>query len=225
MIRALLAALLLAGCATGPIPLPTASPAGSPTAPNSTPTLIATPAGPTPAPTQSEPSPGVSSSPSAVFIDGTYRVPDDVPPGTYRTIDFATECYWTRLRGFESGLSDIIASRIGAGFQVVTIGERDAGFDSVGCGAWTDELVTVLESRTEFGEGTYIVGADIDPGVYASAEGLSCSWERLAGFGGTRRQRIERVFVADGDMARVNIEETDAGFSSSGCGSWRRVDD
>ena len=163
-----------------------------------------------------------------MFIDGTYRVPDDVAPGMYRTIDFATECYWTRLRGFDSGLSDIIASRIGAGFQVVTIAERDAGFDSVGCGAWTDELVPVLESRTEFGDGTYIVGVDIDPGFYRatpSDEALSCSWERLAGFGGTRRQRIERAFVEAGERARVNIEETDAGFSSSGCGTWRRVDD
>lgn len=153
------------------------------------------------------------------FGDGTYRVPDDIAPGTYRTTTYTDNCYWTRLSGFVSGLRDLIASRIGSGYQVVTIGEQDAGFDSVSCGTWTADLGRVTDSQAEFGEGTYVVGTDILPGEYTAVGGASCTWERLGGFGGTRRERVERVLRA-GEQPRVTIEATDVGFSSGGCGTW-----
>jgi hypothetical protein len=194
---------------------PTSTPTFRPTStPTSQPTPTASPTStPTPPPTPSEP--------SIEFNDGTHLVPDEVLPGTYRTTIYTADCYWTRLSGFESGLRDLIASRIGSGYQVVTIGPRDAGFDSVGCGTWTNELIPVLPSNTEFGEGTYIVGTDIVPGEYVAGDGMSCSWERLGGFGGARRERIDHGFVSDGEPPQVTIEATDVGFTSSGCGDWR----
>ena len=162
-------------------------------------------------------------SPSVVFGDGTFRVPDQVRPGTYRTVRAADECYWTRLSGFRNGLADLIASRISAGFEVATIEEGDAGFDSVGCGAWTDELVQVTATRSEFEEGTYIVGTDLDAGEYVATGGTSCEWARLSGFGATDGEVVDRGFAEPATQPRVTVAATDVGFTSGGCGVWRLV--
>jgi hypothetical protein len=208
--------LIVVGCTTAAIdPTPTADPAPT-VSPMPTPTDR-----PTPSPS---PSPSAAPTPEVAFGDGTHRVPEDVAPGTYRTTTFTTNCYWTRLRGFESGLKDIIASRIGSGFQVVTIGRRDRGFDATSCGDWTADLSAVVGTRTEFGDGTYIVGTDIAPGRYTADEGTGCEWARLRGFGGTRRQVIDRAIVDDGEPPVIKIKPTDVGFTSSGCGMWRALD-
>ena len=162
-------------------------------------------------------------SPSVVFGDGTFRVPDQVRPGTYRTVRAADECYWTRLSGFTGGLADLIASRISAGFEVATIEEGDAGFDSVGCGEWSDQLLQVTAIRSEFGEGTYIVGTDLDAGEYLAAGGVGCEWARLAGFAATDEEVLDRGFGDRATQPRVTIAASDVGFTSGGCGVWRRV--
>ncbi len=163
--------------------------------------------------------PGVS--PQIVFGDGTLRVPDQVAPGTYRTLRPVDECYWTRLGGFTGGLGDLIASRISAGYEVATIYESDAGFDSVGCGGWTDQLLQVTATKGQFGEGTYVVGVDMDPGTYVATGGESCEWARLSGFGATESEVIERGFADPAGPPRVTVTSTDAGFTSGGCGGWR----
>jgi hypothetical protein len=164
------------------------------------------------------------SAPTFAFGDGTFRVPGQIAPGTYRTVRPATECYWTRLSGFTGGLGDLIASRISAGFEVATIEETDAGFDSVGCGEWTAGLRAVTQSRSQFGEGTYIVGTDIEPGTYTAAAVGSggCEWARLAGFGGTDEEVVESNVVLREALARVTILPSDAGFTSGGCSTWSR---
>jgi hypothetical protein len=128
------------------------------------------------------------------------------------------------LSGFTGGLGDLIASRISAGFEVATIEETDAGFDSVGCGEWTADLRAVTQSRSQFGEGTYIVGTDIEPGTYtAGALGSGgCEWERLSGFGGSGQEVIESNVVIREALARVTILPGDVGFTSGGCSPWSR---
>ena len=158
-----------------------------------------------------------------VFDDGTFRVPGQVRPGTYRTVRPRDECYWTRLSSFTGGLADLVASRISAGFEVATIEEGDAGFDSVGCGEWTDQLVQVTAIRSEFGEGTYIVGTDLDAGEYMATGGTSCEWARLAGFGATDEEVVDRGFAEPAAQPSVTVAATDVGFTSGGCGVWRRV--
>ena len=150
-------------------------------------------------------------------------MPGDIAPGTYRTIAYTIDCYWTRLAGFDSGLADWVASRIGSGYQVVTIDDDDAGFDSESCGAWTDELSAVTASSTEFREGTYIVGVDVVPGSYVASEAENCYWARLAGFGGLDGERLEEELTS-GDQPIVTITATDAGFTSNGCGTWHEAE-
>lgn len=186
-----------------------------PPTPSPTPRPTATPSSqPTPSPT-----PSPHPTPDVAFADGTWRIPDDIAPGTYRTVGLPENCYWTRLRGFESGLEDLIASRIGEGTQIVTIGPDDAGFDSIGCGGWTTDL-RPPDMPSGLSAGTWRVRDDFLPGTFIASEAESCIWERLSGFGGTRRERIERGSAVDGVLPSVVIEPTDVGFFSSGCGVW-----
>lgn len=74
------------------------------------------------------------------------------------------------------------------------------------------------DDRT-FGDGDHIVGSDIRPGTYRIRDSASlCYWERLSGFGGTLGE-----IIANGSGSgffTVTIKKGDAGFSSSGCGTW-----
>ena len=74
---------------------------------------------------------------------------------------------------------------------------------------------------TTFGDGTYIVGVDIQPGTYRNEGAGSCYWERLSGFGGA----IDDIISNDNNdaIAIVTIATSDAGFSASRCGTWTRI--
>lgn len=72
--------------------------------------------------------------------------------------------------------------------------------------------------RTEFGNGTHIVGTDIAPGTYRSNGEDGCYWARLSGFGGTTSEIIANSFARGPQV--VTILPSDAGFESSRCGRW-----
>lgn len=153
------------------------------------------------------------------FFDGTHEIGVDIPAGTYRTEFDTSGCYWARLSGFGGSVDDIIANSFSSGYQVVTIGRRDVGFESTGCDFWTSDLSAVTDSDQQFGEGTFIVGTDISPGTYQSSDGDSCYWARLSGFGGTLQDIIANDFGSGGG-AIVQIRAKDVGFTSTGCGTW-----
>jgi hypothetical protein len=70
-----------------------------------------------------------------------------------------------------------------------------------------------------FGDGTFTVGTDIQPGTYRTRSGSpGCYWERLKGFSGTFGDIITNDNT-DGP-AVVTIAASDKGFQSSGCGTW-----
>ena len=73
-------------------------------------------------------------------------------------------------------------------------------------------------------DGTWRVGADIEPGTYRNSGEDGCYWERLSGFSGTSDDIIANGFP-DGDAAIVTIQSTDAGFLSEDCNVWFPVDD
>lgn len=73
--------------------------------------------------------------------EGTWSVPDQVKPGTYRTTVPADSfgCYWARLKDLSGGADAIIANGTadkGASTNV-RIAATDKGFQSQGCGTWT----------------------------------------------------------------------------------------
>jgi hypothetical protein len=156
----------------------------------------------------------------ATIEDGTWFVGDEVAPGTYRLREPPFFCYWARLGGFSGSLGDIKANGTESSYAVVTIGSKDTGFESSGCGTWTKDLSRVTASRTQFGAGTFIVGTDIKPGTYRSSGGGTCYWARLRNFGGALGGIIANGLASS--RAVVTIRSTDRGFTSSGCGSWTR---
>lgn len=163
---------------------------------------------------------GASSSTRFTFGDGMHRVGRDVPAGTYRAPNARSGCYWARLKSFSGNLDAIIANGNANGPAIVTIGRRDAGFESTRCGRWTSNLRRITKSKTRFGPGTFIVGTDIAPGTYRGRGG-SCYWARLRSFGGTLNSVIANGNGTGGSVI-VTINRGDKGFESSRCGTWTR---
>ncbi|MGY1714191.1 hypothetical protein ACI78R_07025 [Geodermatophilus sp. SYSU D01106] len=69
-----------------------------------------------------------------------------------------------------------------------------------------------------FGDGTYMVGTDIQPGLYRSDGGSGCSWKRLSDVSGDYDAVLAWEF-ADG-QTYVEILPTDVAFSTDDCGRW-----
>jgi hypothetical protein len=103
---------------------------------------------------------------------------------------------------------------------LVTIKRTDRGFETSGCGRWTNHIVRITKSKTRFAQGTFIVRLDVAPGTYGARGGSKCYWSRLRSFTGGLN-----AIIANGNPrghAVVTIKRTDRGFSSSGCGTWTR---
>lgn len=183
----------------------------------------------TPAPPTATPEPSPTPTPSAfTFGEGVKIVGENVPPGIYRSTGpgggLFDSCYWERLSGFGGTLDEIVANEFADYRQVVEIKGSDAGFNSEGCGEWTDDLSPITaEPTAPFGDGVWIVGVDIAPGTWQSEtppDG-SCYWERMSGFGGELDDIIANEFTESQQV--VTIQPGDVGFKSDGCGTWTLV--
>jgi hypothetical protein len=78
---------------------------------------------------------------------------------------------------------------------------------------------TPTPTYAHFGDGTFQVGKDIQPGTYRTRVGSpNCYYARLKGFGGT----VDDIIANNNTDAPaiVTIAATDAGFESEGCGTW-----
>ena len=188
-----------------PIPTATATPT-----PTNTPIPTATA---TPTPTNT-PIP----KPWTQFGDGTWIAGADIVPGVY-SAPGGSGCYWERLSGFSGGFGDIIANDSSSGGrQIVTIDASDAGFSTNNCGEWIP-LSESFTPTTTLTDGTWVVGDEVDPGVYSAPGGSGCYWERLSGFSGEFGDIIANDSSSGGRQI-VAIDASDAGFSTNNCGEW-----
>ncbi|HYN69997.1 MAG TPA: hypothetical protein VEX41_07295 [Candidatus Eisenbacteria bacterium] len=163
------------------------------------------------------PSPSPTPRPAVEFADGTYTVGVDLAAGTYRLREPAPACHWARVSGFGGTLADDIAFANVTGFAVVEISPTDKGFRSEQCGTWSSDLSAVIPGPP-FGDGTYIVGADLQPGTFRSDGTGQCLWQRLSGFGGTLDEVVDGEVVSG--PATATIQPGDVGFRAFGCGTW-----
>jgi len=72
-----------------------------------------------------------------------------------------------------------------------------------------------------FGDGTYMVGKDIQPGTYRTRVGSpGCYYARLKGFSGS----VDDIIANDTTDAPavVTIKASDKGFMSQNCGTWTK---
>lgn len=77
------------------------------------------------------------------------------------------------------------------------------------------------------GDGQWLVGTQagrVKPGVYRSAYGKLCYWERLAGLSGKYVDLIANGGFRNGPQL-VEVLASDYAFTSQGCGTWERVTD
>jgi hypothetical protein len=73
---------------------------------------------------------------STIEADGTYIVGTDIKAGKWRSSG-GDLCYWARLKNFGGTLGAIIANKnVMSGKALVTIGSKDKGFRTSGCGTW-----------------------------------------------------------------------------------------
>lgn len=143
----------------------------------------------TPQPT-STPEPTVTEN-TYLIGTGTYIVGTDIEPGIYFGIagdSLFSSCYWARLNDLSGDLNSIIANENAIGQYYIEIKETDYAFESA-CGLTKLEGVPEpTEFKRVLEAGTYIVGRDIEPGLYKGQAGEdimeSCYWARLSGVSG-----------------------------------------
>jgi hypothetical protein len=76
-----------------------------------------------------------------------------------------------------------------------------------------------VDTHPHFGDGTFKVGTDIQPGTYRTRIGsVGCYYERMKDFS----NGVDSILDNDNtdSPAVVTILATDAGFKSSNCGTW-----
>ena len=163
----------------------------------------------------------------ASFGSGTWLVGSEVRPGLYSaSLGADGYCFWGRFSDFTGAPEDLLAGSFAVGNALVLVDEGDAGIYSDDCGTWVLSSALPEQSPlTVFGDGVYLVGAEVVPGTYEtrSIEDGLCVWSRLSGFRGTDLERI--VSVASDSSGFVTVLESDLGFRSTGCETWRRLED
>lgn len=156
------------------------------------------------------------------YGSGMYVVNDDIEPGIYRSEGGVT--YFERLAGFSGELNDILANEAFlSGPIYVEIKSTDVAFNTEGSGKWYkidfDEYKG--DMLTSFGDGYYIVGKDIIPGRYRSANGCDY-WARLKDFSGELNSIITNSAFDEGIII-VEIQSSDFGFQTQGA-NWEKID-
>jgi hypothetical protein len=139
---------------------------------------------------------------TAVVLD--YQLVMSAGKGPWTTIDDGTGVNTTFTIG---GLASGVRHR----FRVVAV--TDIGTSK------PSSAKTVTPKAPSFRRGTRQVGRNVEPGRYVAPGSSFCYWARLSGFGGDLGDIIANGIVIRGQVI-VDIQPTDVGFKSSGCGTW-----
>lgn len=158
--------------------------------------------------------------PVTSFGAGTFVVGSDVEPGRYFAESPSDQCTWALVaRSFQVGGTRERGTR-----PIVDIEPSHLGFASTGCGTWSADPAARPRLGTTFGDGAFIVGVEIEPGRYHAANpSEECVWQRLHRFAGEIEGGPHDDHVAGHGVSfipYVDIAPTDAGFVSTGCGTW-----
>jgi hypothetical protein len=146
---------------------------------------------------------------------GVYLVGRDIQPGLYQ--GQGERCYWERLSGLAWTYEDIIDNDRSDGQFYVDIQQSDLAFYLRSCGIMpVSEVPAPSEFPTHLEPGMYLVGRDIEAGVYEGVgEEGSCYWQRRENFGGGQEGLIDSA--APEGAFQVRIEPTDFLFRLHWC--------
>jgi hypothetical protein len=161
--------------------------------------------------------------PQVVVHPGSYRVSafGPVTPGTYRAQYATPNCHWERAGAFSGSEEVVLASVTSDDRQVVTIRDTDQSFRTSGCAPFVNELFPIRPGLYDvFDDGTWIVGTDVGFGTWTAPGGPECEWSRVSDFSGDASAL--KATDSGVDNPFVTIQAGDAGFVTSGCGTWER---
>jgi hypothetical protein len=117
---------------------------------------------------------------------------------------------------------EIIANGNPAGPEIITIAASDKAFNSTRCAPWSADLSAITaDPSAPFGQGTYVIGVDVAPGMWRSSGGTTCYWQRMSGFSGSFSEIIANENA--GESTIVTIGATDKAFTSTRCGTWTKI--
>ena len=79
-------------------------------------------------------------------------------------------------------------------------------------------LLAIAAHGQTFGDGTHVIGIDIQPGIYRAPGGEWCQWYRLPDLSGDITKAHAYGFMAT--KPTVEVESTDKAFRAQNCGTW-----
>lgn len=166
--------------------------------------------------------------PITMTRDGLFVVGQQIAPGTY-VAPGGNECY------FERRSDDNVFEQVGTlgwqyfygeafgGQKVITITAGDTHFYTEGCGTWRPSAVAL---KTSVKDGTWVIGKDVSPGVWQAMgpfDDDGCYIAYHGGFSGDPDVDL----LAEGFVEAVNdryyVFASHKGFTTDGCGTWKRV--
>lgn len=101
---------------------------------------------------------------------------------------------------------------------VSTVIQKAAAAPAASTVTQTQTVTTTPAAKASFGDGTWRVGTDIQPGTYHTAGGDGCYWERSSSTSGSGDDIIANDNASG--PTTVTIAPTDAAFKSQNCGTW-----
>jgi len=160
--------------------------------------------------------------PRQQFGAGQYLVGTEIAAGRYYD-DPLDGCYWERQSGLGGTLGEIIANEFigfNAGQWIVDILPSDKAFKTDSdCGTWFNSPRRGLQANIS--PGLWLVGSQVNPGVYRATVSSGCYWERTRGFTSKLGDIIANDFVSSAGQQLVEIRSGDVGFQSDAdCGTW-----
>lgn len=172
----------------------------------------------TPQPT-STPEPTSTLEPTAtenpyLLNTGTYLVGTDIETGIYygtAGYDLFDSCYWARLDDLSGELGSILANENAIGQYYVEVKETDYAFETACRLTKIEGIPEPDEFMQELEAGTYIVGRDIEPGLYKGQAGEdfmeSCYWARLSAVSGEFRDILANDNATGQFLIQVNSSD------------------
>jgi hypothetical protein len=153
------------------------------------------------------------------FEDGFWVVGSEIQPGRYITRPQSSFCDWARYSDTRG--DNVIISQQGRTSQVIVdILPTDKTFRSNGCGVWEIYQPHSAAPSTTIEEGDWIVGEQVEPGIYHTETGTFCSWERVVNFEHTAQVVIDSLPRAFHNGTLTVDVAAGEGFSTHDCGVW-----
>jgi hypothetical protein len=170
-----------------------------------------------------QPTHTATATPDPNFINrGTHLVNVDIEPGIYRGMagtNIFDSCYWERLSDLSGELNAIIANENALGQFYVEVSDDDFAF-RIDCDvARLDPLPEPAdEFPVEIDIGMYLVGIDIEPGLYQGLGGDdildSCYWQRMGDVLGA----LSSIIANDNSTGQFYIQVSASDFAlQTGC--------